>query len=237
MGEAEGPGHWTRCLGTSHQRLYHSSQSYEKCLRRQAQREEIPRKTSGGTCSTWVRADPAAEASNLNVHIPGPEIDPAKFIGLMYPRINVPSDFDYPAERLLKLRGILSAKEICTPNNKDHRGDPMRYVIKRGLTTLTTIGCLTGFESHVRRYFTLGNRDSVEVAVYPYDSDSGPFSKGGDSGSIIVVALGKLVALLTGGTGPTDSSDITFGSPMHWLWEIIKAEFPRADLHQQDKIH
>jgi hypothetical protein len=152
----------------------------------------------------------------------------------MYPRIDVPSDFDYPAERLLELRGILSAKEIRTPNNKDHKGDPMRYVIKRGLATLTTIGCLTGFESHVRRDFALSSRDSVEAAVYPYDNDSGPFSRGGDSGSIIVDALGKFIALLTGGTGPTASSDITFGSPMYWLWEIIKARFPGANLYFED---
>jgi hypothetical protein len=151
----------------------------------------------------------------------------------MYPRIDATSDFDYPAERLLKLRGILSAEEIRTPNNKDHKGDPMQYVIKRGLTTLT-IGCLTGFESHVRRYSALGSRDSVEAAVYPYGNDSGPFSRGGDSGSIIVDALGKFVALLTGGTGPTNSSDITFGSPMYWLWEIIKAEFPGANLYFED---
>jgi len=85
--------------------------------------------------------------SNLDVHIPGPEIDAAKFVRLMYPRIDAPSDFDYLAERLLELRGILSAEEIRTPNNKDHKGDPMRYVVKRGLTTFTTIGCLTGFES------------------------------------------------------------------------------------------
>jgi hypothetical protein len=152
----------------------------------------------------------------------------------MYPRIDAPSDFDYPFERLLELRGILSAEEIRTPTNKDHKDDSMRYVIKRGLTTLTTIGCLSGFESHVRRYFTLGSRDSVEAAVYCYDSDSGPFSRGGDSGSIIVDALGKFVALLTSGTGPTHSSDITFGSPMHWLWEIIKAQFPGANLYFED---
>ncbi|KIY48392.1 hypothetical protein FISHEDRAFT_58901 [Fistulina hepatica ATCC 64428] len=164
----------------------------------------------------------------------GPEIDPAKFISLMYPRIDAPSDFDYPAERLLKLRGILSAEEIRTPNNRDYKGDPMRYVIKRGHTTLTTIGCLNGFESHVRRYFTLGSRDSVAAAVYPYDSDSGPFSRGGDSGSIIVDALGKFVALLTGGTGPTHSSDITFGTPMHWLWDVIKNQFPGANLYIED---
>lgn len=152
----------------------------------------------------------------------------------MYPRIDAPSDFDYPVERLLKLRGILSAEEIRTPNNKDHKGDPMRYVIKRGPTTLTTIGCLTGFESHVRRYSTLGSRDSVEAAVYPFGNDFGPFSRGGDSGSIIVDALGKFIALLTGGTGSTKISDITFGSPMYWLWDIIKAEFPGANLYFED---
>jgi len=101
-------------------------------------------------------------------------------------------------------------------------------------TTKTTIGRLNGFESHVRRYFTLGKHDSVEAAVYSYDNDSGPFSKRGDSGSIIVDALGKFVALLTGGTGLTDSSDITFGSPMYWLWEIIKVEFPGACLYFED---
>jgi len=169
------------------------------------------------------------------IHIPGPEIYAAKFISLMYPLSDTPSDFDYPLERLLELRGILSAAEIRTPNNKDHKGNPMRYVIKRGLTSLTTIGCLNGFESHVRRYFALGSRDSVEAAVYRYDNDSGPFSKRGDSGSIIVDALGKFVALLTGGTGPTNSSDITFGcSPMYWLWEIIEAEFPGANVYFED---
>jgi hypothetical protein len=104
----------------------------------------------------------------------------------------------------------------------------VRYVIKRGLTTLTTIGCLTGFESHVRRYFALGRRDSVEAAVYPHDNDCSPFSRGGDSGSIIVDGLGKFVALFTGGTGPID------GSPMYWLWEITKTEFPGADLYFED---
>lgn len=143
-------------------------------------------------------------------------------------------NFYYPDERLLELRGILSAKEIRTPNKKDFKGDPIRYVIKHGHTTLTTIGRLNGFESHVRHYFATGNRDSVEVAIYPYDNDFSPFSSRGDSGSIIVDATGKFVALLTSGTGPTDSSDITYGSPMHWLWEIIKAEFPSASLYFED---
>ena len=70
-------------------------------------------------------------------------------------------------------KGLSPPKEMRTPNNKDSRGEPMQYVIKRGLTTLTTIGCLNGFESHVRRYFTLGSRNSVEAAIYHYDNESG----------------------------------------------------------------
>ncbi|KIM43489.1 hypothetical protein M413DRAFT_25852 [Hebeloma cylindrosporum] len=159
------------------------------------------------------------------------------FIGKMYSRTNTSSDFEYPfIDRLLKLQGILSPEEIRTPNNEDRNGEPVRYVIKHGLATLTTIGRLNGFESHVRRYFAIGSRDSVEAAIFRYDSglNSSPFSSRGDSGSIIVDGQGKYVALLTGGTGPTSQSDITYGSPMHWLWDVIKAQFPGADLSFED---
>ena len=88
--------------------------------------------------------------------------------------------------------------------------------------------------SHVRRYFTLENCDSVKVAVYQYYNDSGPFSRGGDSGCIVVDALGKFVMLLTGGTGSTDSSDIMFGSPMFWLWDVIKEAFSDANICFKD---
>jgi hypothetical protein len=107
-------------------------------------------------------------------------------------------------------------------------------VIKRGFTTLTTVGGLSRFLSHVRRHFATGNIDSVEAAIHPHNNDSGPFSRGGDSGSVIVDALGRFVALLTCGTGKTDSSDITFGTPMHWLWLLILAKFDGANLYWDD---
>ena len=175
-----------------------------------------------------------AKGGSSNVHIPGSEIEPGEFVGLINPRTNARSIFVYPLDRSLQLRGILSAEEIRTPNQKTCNGEPVRYVAKRGHATLTTIGRLTGFDSHVRRYFTIGSRDSVEAAVLPHDKYSGPFSKGGDSGSIIVDASGKFVALLTAGTGPNDSSDITFGTPMHWIWKIIEAKFPGASLYFED---
>ena len=102
-------------------------------------------------------------------------------------------------------------------HNKDRNGDPMRCIIICSLTTLTTVGCSTGFVSHVYRYFALG-------AAIRWKQQSAPMTMAlvrspgaGTSGSIIVDAL------LTSGTGTAHSSDIMFGSPMYWLWEIIKA--------------
>lgn len=102
-------------------------------------------------------------------------------------------------------------------------------MIKRDFTTLTTVGGSSGFLSHARRYFVTGNIDSVETVIHPHNNDSGPTSRGGDSESVIVDAFGRFVAMLTGGTGKTDSSDITFGTPIHWLWLLISAKFDDDD--------
>ncbi|KAJ3490341.1 hypothetical protein NLJ89_g11439 [Agrocybe chaxingu] len=130
----------------------------------------------------------------------GTEIESGKFMSLMYPRYDVPSEFDYPEDRLYLLQVILAAAQIREPNSRDIKGDPTRFVIKRGHTTLTTIGRLNGFESRERYYSLLGYFDSVEAA-------------------------------LTGGTGVANSSDITYGTPIEWLWnDVIKVEFPNAVL-------
>ncbi|EIW83357.1 hypothetical protein CONPUDRAFT_102106 [Coniophora puteana RWD-64-598 SS2] len=161
----------------------------------------------------------------------GTEIESGKFMNLVYPRYDVPSKFDYPEDRLYLLEVILDAAKIKEPNSQDLKGDPTRFVFKRGHTTFTTVGRLNGFESHERRYGLLGSFDSVEAAVYPYDNNSGPFSRGGDSGAVIVGVNNDFVAQLTGGAGATDSSDITYGTPMEWLWNnVIKQEFPNAVL-------
>ncbi|KAG9103361.1 hypothetical protein FRC06_011308 [Ceratobasidium sp. 370] len=161
----------------------------------------------------------------------GAEIESGKFMRLLYPRYDVPSEFDYPEDRIYLLRVILAAANIKEPNSQDIEGDPTRFVFKRGPTTLTTIGRLNGFESRERRYSLFGNFDSVEAAVLPYDNNSGPFSRGGDSGAAIVGANNDFVAQLTGGAGLTDFSDITYGTPMEWLWnDVIKVKFPDAAL-------
>ena len=51
----------------------------------------------------------------------------------------------------------------------------------------------------------------------------------------IVSALGEFVALLTGGTNKgTDGSDVTFATLFEWVWELVKDEFPGANLYFDD---
>ncbi|KAJ7584687.1 hypothetical protein C8J56DRAFT_155297 [Mycena floridula] len=170
-----------------------------------------------------------------NVLSLGPEIPRDAFVAMMNDRVDVPSEFKYPQEGLLPVNDMLTVSDIKNPNSKGLIGDRIRHVIKRGFTTKTTVGTLSGFMSHVRWSVAFGrHHDSIEVAILPHDKASGPFSKGGDSGSLIVDALGRAVALLTGGAGVTDSSDITFGTPMEWVWELIKDEYPGADFYCGD---
>jgi len=118
------------------------------------------------------------------------------------------------------------------PDAKDHHGENCLYVIKRGLTTLSTIGRATGFVSHAREYFSnQTHQDSIEWAILPYDNDSGAFSRGGDSGSMIASSTGEFGGLLTGGSGKTESSDTAYATPMFWLWPIIKVKFTNANLY------
>jgi hypothetical protein len=123
----------------------------------------------------------------------------------MYPRTDAQSGFKYPAERLLELRDIFTEDRMRHSDTKDHNGENCFYVIKHGLTTLTTIGRATGFFSHACEYFAnQTHRDSIKWATLPYDNDSGALSKGGGSGSIIASGTGEVGgSLLAGLAGPS----------------------------------
>ncbi|KAL4251093.1 hypothetical protein ABKN59_005624 [Abortiporus biennis] len=82
--------------------------------------------------------------SKGNVLDLGAEIDPGVFMSKMNARDDPQSEFDYPVDRLFELRKIMTAAQVKTPNNnQDLNGEPVQYVIKRGLTTFTTIGRLS----------------------------------------------------------------------------------------------
>lgn len=162
----------------------------------------------------------------------GPEMSESKIKSLIYERDDVPTDFKYPDNGLLHLQGTLTADDVNNPTNLNLEGDRVRRVLKRGFTTNTTVGTLTKFMSFVRQYFRNSKEESLEVAILSHERDSGTFSKDGDSGSLIVSTVGEFVALLTGGTNKgTDSSDITYATLFEWVWELVKAEFPGANLY------
>ncbi|KAJ3714729.1 hypothetical protein C8R42DRAFT_682127 [Lentinula raphanica] len=167
-----------------------------------------------------------------NVLSLGPEMSESKLKSLIYERVDVPSDFKYPDNGLLVLQGMLTANQVNNPTTRNLEGNHLRRVLKRGFTTNTTVGTLTQFKSFVRQYFPMGNKESLEVAILSHERDSGTFSKGGDSGSLIVSTLGEFLALLTGGTNKgTDGSDITYATLFEWVWDLVKAEFPGASLY------
>jgi hypothetical protein len=142
----------------------------------------------------------------------------------MYPRDDGEATFKYPDDRLLPLRDMISEERMREPDTCGHDNEPCLLVVKNGSATDVTIGRATGIFSFVR------DDDTGEEST-DYDNQSGAFSAPCDSGSIIVDGLGRIGGLLTGGTGKTETSDVTYATPMWWLWPRIKKQFPDAHLY------
>ena len=108
-------------------------------------------------------------------------------------------------------------------------------VTKSGSATDTTIGRANGLFSITRDYFPVDqtfNQTSMEWGIINYDSKSEVFSEPGDSGSVIVDIRGRIGGMLTGGSGKTWGSDVTYATPFWWLLERICANgFPNAHLN------
>ena len=149
----------------------------------------------------------------------------------MYPNVADRADYEYPEDGLLQIYGVVPESEIRQPTQRNAKGDPAMPVIKNGMTTGTTVGWVNGLKSLVRHYdyydidFT-----SLETTIIPYGG-RGPFSDGGDSGSIIVDRRGRIVALLTGGGGLTNETDVTFATAYCELETRIKEALPGVHLY------
>ncbi|KAI0276971.1 hypothetical protein BGY98DRAFT_1097794 [Russula aff. rugulosa BPL654] len=158
----------------------------------------------------------------------GTEIPSDQFTLKMYPRDDGKPTFKYPSHSLLPLRDMITDERMREPDMLDHDNEACLLVIKNGNATDVTIGRATGIYSFVRDDDTA--QESTEWAIYNYDNKSGVFSAPGDSGSIIADGLGRIGGLLTGGTGKAETSDVTYATPMWWLWPRIKKHFPNAHL-------
>ncbi|KAF6748457.1 hypothetical protein DFP72DRAFT_1174346 [Ephemerocybe angulata] len=186
-----------------------------------------------------IKLDKSKFAANFRgnvIHLGGDNLsDTIQFWMRFHPRHDAPFEFPMsPIDRLYKLQRVLTPAQLKQPKTQDSEGDPVRFVFQKGHTSGLTIGPLNGFESHVRRYSLLGSFDSVEAAVYAYDNESGSFSQCGDSGTVIAGDEQEFGLQLTSGAGSgnIELTDITYCTPMFWLWNhVIKAEFPGAELY------
>jgi hypothetical protein len=120
------------------------------------------------------------------------------------------------------------------PDMWDSDGEPCLLVVKSGNATNTTLGRANGVFSIVREYFIdmSINQTSMEWGIINYDSKSEAFSEPGDSGAIIADIRGRIGGMLTGGSGKTESSDLSYATPFWWLFQRVKANgFPNAHLN------
>ncbi|KAI9684814.1 MAG: hypothetical protein M1829_000189 [Trizodia sp. TS-e1964] len=165
----------------------------------------------------------------------GTKLTPAEFAAKCFPREDANWSFRYPGDRMLRVQGIMPKDSICAPNMWDANGDRCLFVVKHGRNSGTTIGRANGLFSIVRSYASHNmsfQATSLEWGILNYDNYSGQFSRPGDSGSAIVDIHGRVGGILTGGAGKTESSDLTYATPMWWVLERIKKKwFPHAHLN------
>ncbi|KAH8989861.1 hypothetical protein EDB86DRAFT_3104234 [Lactarius hatsudake] len=165
----------------------------------------------------------------------GTRMLPVEFMSKMYPNAMARTSFQYPYDHLLQLQGVVEEDELRHPTMLNTNGEACIIVVKSGNSTGVTISRATGIMSFVCENFKDGtHKTSMELPIYPYSQKDGAFSTPGDSGSIIADGKGRIVGLLTGGAGKTDStkSDVTYASPFFWVFdERIKASFSDANLY------
>lgn len=163
-------------------------------------------------------------------------MSPYDFVVKIHPRLEGRSSFKYPSDNLLQVKGILKEEEIREPTLLDANGEECLIVIKNGRSTGVTIGRGTGIESFIREYHDNGTKKSTSmaVAIYSYSQKDYAFSAPGDSGSLVVDGLGRIVGMITGGSGSgkpdRQVSDVTYVTPYFWIEEQIKKAFPDSHL-------
>ncbi|KAG0639091.1 hypothetical protein HOY80DRAFT_113258 [Tuber brumale] len=141
--------------------------------------------------------------------------------------------FKFPPNLLVKLTGQVPVSDLQNPPMLDANGEPCLVVIKNGAMTGTTIGRANNVSSYTRTCFVGEYMESREWPVIATDNHSGPFSSPGDSGSCVADAFSRIGGILTGGSGSTPSSDITYVTPITFIMKTLHDSrlFKRAHLN------
>jgi hypothetical protein len=138
---------------------------------------------------------------------------------MMYPN---PRNSDYPGDHLLGLRGIITDEEMRNPTMYDQNNDPRIMAIKRGRTTGLAVGRANDTLSYTRNYLS-DNDFGVPRSGLFCPSTRGPASSLPRATQAVVVdGAGRTGGVLTGGGGTTDSSDLSYVTPIDFVLKIIR---------------
>ncbi|KAF7301089.1 putative transmembrane protein [Mycena indigotica] len=144
-----------------------------------------------------------------------------------YPQANASSPFKLPFDGQLRINGWVTKEELVNPESVDSHGEPCLIVMKYGNTSDLTVGRCSGLSAY--RCSALGV-DSVEVAIWNYHNESGPFAAKGDSGSLVFDGMGRMVGVLHAGGV---NRHVSFATPAWWVIEKLRERYPYADFDRQ----
>jgi len=148
---------------------------------------------------------------------------------------NLQSDaFDYPLDRLLRLKGTIPDQDMRHPPALDEHGKPCLMVVKHGNSdTGLTVGRANDVRSCVRNYYEDGTTNfSMEWAILPFDhKPGGDFSAPGDSGAVVADGSGRICGIIIGGASSKSDVDITYVANIDSLMQGIRDKFPNAHLN------
>ena len=144
----------------------------------------------------------------------GHDISCEKLNQALNPSIQNPYKFSYPASRQWKIGNIcIPLDEIRNPKTFDKNNSPALSVVKRGKTTGVTCGVSNEVKSYVRTHNTdKSSFEFKEWAILGYDKSFSPFSTQGDSGALVVDAEGRMGGIVTGGSGFSAETDVTYAT-------------------------
>jgi hypothetical protein len=132
----------------------------------------------------------------------------------------------YPVDGLLEINGFVSEADMQAWLKEQATEIP---VLKHGSTTGTTVGRLNSLKTLVRHYTENLHFDSIEHTFLGFGRHA--FSEGGDSGASIVDREGRLVAMITSGSGGKHSMELTFATPYYKIFDRIEEVLPGYTLY------
>ena len=156
----------------------------------------------------------------------GAKYSSGELTDMFYPLHNSRTVFKFPPNRQLKVTGIVTRERLANPDCFDSNNEPCLIVLKDGGTSDLTVGKYAGLEAYLCD--DLG-QESIELAIYNYNKQSGDFSAKGDSGSLIVDGMGNMVGILHSGMPKGASNHITYATPAWWIEKQIRVKYPYAD--------